>query len=326
MSRRNGTWRRLAVPLAWLAVVFAAGVLGYLALGLGPVDAFSTTVFVLTTIGFGARAPIGAVEKVFTASLAALGVSAYLAILAGVAGAIAEGQLGIASRRRRMDRKIGALKDHFVICAYGRVGRAVAREFEGEGMPFVVIDRKEELEDQMRLDGVLYLIGDPTAEVVLRRAGIERAKGLVCAVDSDADNVYIALTGRSLNPGIFIVARASASETPDRLYRAGANRVISPYVASGRHMALLALRPRVVDYLEMLGPERPMRLEELVVEEGSPLVGRLLADAVGAATPLVVCRTNGETVAHPDPGEALRAGDLVVLLGEPKALRPVEGG
>lgn len=323
---RNGIFRRLRLPLIGVGLVFIAGFIGYTAFGFGPVDAFSMTVLVLTTIGFSAQTALGPGEKLFTGAVAILGVTMYLAILAGAASALAEGNFGTVSRRRRMERRIAGLRDHYIVCAYGRVGRTVARELEAEGARFAVVDRKEELEEQMRLDGVTYLIGDPTSEAVLHRAGIERARGLICAVDSDADNVYIALTGRSLNPGIVIVARASAGETPDRLYRAGANRVISPYVASGRHMALLALRPRVVDYLDFAGRgEEPLRLEELLIEESSPLVGKTLREACAAATPLLVRRAGGEAIPNPDPGETLGAGDLVVLLGEPKALRPVEG-
>lgn len=325
MNRADAIIRRLGWPLLGILLVFAGGFVGYLAFGFGAVDAFAQTVLVLTTVGFSTRAPLGAGEKVFTGAVAVLGVSMYLAFLAVVVAAMSEGQLGVQSRRRRMQRRIDALRDHIVICAYGRVGRAAAREFEAEGVPFVVVDRKEELEAQMQADGVVYLIGDPTSEAVLRRAGIERARALVCAVDSDADNVYIVLTGRSLNPDLFIVARASAPETPARLYRAGANRVVSPYVTSGRHMALAALRPRVVDYLEITGRgQQPLRLEELVIEEGSPLVGRTLGEICGQAAALLVRRHSGETIPNPSRAERVRGGDLVVFFGEPATLRPVE--
>lgn len=325
MRRTTTIPGRLRLPLAWLGVVYLVGVVGYLAFGFGAIDAIYQTIVVLTTIGFGGE-PLGQAEKAFTAALAILGVSAFLAFFAALAVAIAEGQFGIVSRRHRMDHAIDQMRDHYIICAYGRVGRTIAREFEGEGVPFVVIDRKEGLEDQMRLDGVHHIIGDPASEPVLKRAGVERARGLVCAVDSDADNVYITLTGRSLNPEIFIVARAAAPETPERLYRAGADRVISPYVTSARHMALVALRPRVVDYLEVAGrDEHRLRLEELLVEDHSPLVGRSLSEACGDTKPLLIRRPGGDMVIAPSPEERLRAGDLVVLLGEPKALRTVEG-
>ena len=225
-----------------------------------------------------------------------------------------------------MQKKIADLTDHFVLCAYGRVGRAVAREFESEGVPFVVVDSKEELEEMMRADGVLYLLADPTQEPVLRRAGVERARGLICAVDSDAANVYITLTARAIKPDLFVVARASDPTSPEPLYRAGADRVISPYVSSGRHMALLALRPRVVDYLDIAGlGERHVRLEEVLIEPGSPFVGSTVAEVCGDAIPLLIRRNVGHMIPNPDGREQLEAGDMVVLVGESRTLRPVEG-
>jgi voltage-gated potassium channel len=216
-----------------------------------------------------------------------------------------------------MQRRIDDIRDHYIICAYGRVGKTVARELEAEGVPFVVLDRDEDLEEQMISDGVFYVIGDPTVEPVLRSAGIERAKGLICAVDDDADNVYIALAARSLNPDIFIVGRASAETSADRLYRAGADRVISPYVSSGRHMALAAVRPQVVDYLDVGDREATnLRLEELSVGSGSQLVGRQLTEACGKSLPLALRRADGQIVTNPEPTIRLQEGDLLVLLGE----------
>jgi voltage-gated potassium channel len=212
-----------------------------------------------------------------------------------------------------------------VVCAYGRVGRTVAREFEAEGVRFVVVEPLEEMENRMANDGVLYTLGDPTSESVLARAGIGRARGLVCAMDSDAKNVYITLAARSLNPDIFIVARASEAVSADRLYRAGANRVISPYVSSGRHMALLALRPRVIDYFDLGLEEKPsVRLEELLIEPGSQLIGRSLEEVCVETIPLAI-RRDAQLVPNPDPQLRLAAGDLLILVGEQEALRPVEG-
>lgn len=318
MNRRTGSR-----VVATVAVLFTYGVVGYLLFGYGVVEAIHNTILVLTTVGFTPAHMPDTAERAFTASVAALGVGSVLVGAALFATALVEGRIGVASRRKRMERSIGSLANHYIICAYGRVGRAVARELEGEGLGFAVIDRLEELEETMRADGVPYIVGDPTSEPVLRRAGIERARGIISAVDSDADNVYIVLTARSLNPDVFIVARASETAAADRLYRAGANRVVSPYVSSGRHMALLAARPRMVDYLELAGPS--LRLEELSVDAASPLVGARLEDACGAATPLVVRHADGEVITPPHADLVLAPGDLVVLMGEPVDLRTAEG-
>jgi voltage-gated potassium channel len=316
----------LKLPALLLVVVLVYGVVGYMQLeDWSFPDALYMTVITLGAVGFREVRPLDQSGKAFTVSLVILGVTVVVFALSAVARSIAEGQLGERARRRRMQRRVDALKDHFVICAYGRVGRTAARELEAEGVPFVVVDRLEELEEKMTQDGVLHIIGDPTSEPVLKTAGIERARALICAMDSDAANVYVTLTARSLKPDIFIVARSSEALAAERLYKAGADRVISPYVSSGRHMAVQALRPRVLDYLEVgLKDDIGLRLEELQIEATSPLVGRTLTEVCGKAIPLAVRHSSGEVVAHPDADHRLEPGDLLVLLGERDALRPVE--
>ncbi|MGH2703531.1 MAG: potassium channel family protein [Actinomycetota bacterium] len=316
--------RRLGPPLLAIVLVYIYGVGGYLLFGFGFVDALYMTALALTTVGFIPTHPFGTGEKLLTISISVLGVSTFLAFLSLLAVAIAEGRFSTSARRRRMERRIRELEDHFIVCAYGRVGRTVCRELEEEGRSFVVIDIDENLEELMIEDGVVYIIGDPSASAILKKAGIENARALVCAVDNDAQAVYITLTARSLNSSIFIVARASESQSEPQLERAGADRVISPYVTSGRHMAVLAMRPRLLDYLDIRSGEGSIRLDELAVQEGSPLVGRPLKEVGDDAVPLVVRRSSGELVRNPSPDQKLEAGDLVILLGEPMALRPVE--
>jgi voltage-gated potassium channel len=325
-TRQHPIASRLGIVLAGMIAVYAYGVVGYTLFGFTLIDAAYMAALALTTAGFNQVGQLTPGEKGFTISIALLGVGLFLFILAVLTTGITAGQLGTATRRRRMDKRISDMKEHFIVCAYGRVGRAVAREFESEGVLFVTIDAKEELEELMRADGVPYLIADPSQESVLRRAGIAHARGLICAVDSDAVNVYITLTARSINPDLFIVARASDLDSPERLYRAGADRVISPYVSSGRHMALLGLRPRVVDYLDIAGlGENKVRLEEVLIEPGSPFVGATVAQVCGEATPLLIRRNVGHVVPRPEGPEELEAGDLLVVVGEPRLLRPVEG-
>jgi voltage-gated potassium channel len=321
-------WRRLRWPILLAAAIFVLGVSGYMLLeGWSFLDALYMTMQILTTVGFGETRELDTGGKIFTIVLIVLGVVAVLVTISLLAGWVSEGGLGEGRRRRRMQARIDRMSDHTIVCAYGRVGRAVAREYEAEAAPFVAIDIDEDLAAQMEQDGVTFLIGDPSREGVLRAAGVDRARGLVCAVDSDATNVYITLLARSLNPNLFIVARSSEPGSAERLYRAGADRVVSPYVTSGRHMAQQALRPRVLDYLEVTTrDERPLRLEELQVTEGSPLVGRGLQEACGSATPLAIRRADGAVIPNPDAALHLQAGDLLILLGEPAALRHAEQG
>ena len=226
-----------------------------------------------------------------------------------------------------MRRRLDELHGHFIICAYGRVGRAIAAELEAEGVPFVVVDSKAELEPDLERDGQCYLIGDASDEAVLRKAGIERARGLICAVDSDAENVYITIVARSLSPGLLIVARAAREQSANRLYRAGATHVVSPYVTSGRRMANLAVRPHVVEFFDVARAGQPgLRLEEVEITEGSPLAGRTLHELRGPAVPLLIRHPDGQLIANPGRDLTLRAGDVLVVFGEHSDLDPLDRG
>jgi voltage-gated potassium channel len=317
--------RRLLVLGAVIVGLFLYGTGGYMLLGFGLVDAAYMTTLAVTTAGFNPVRSLDGIEQVFTMTIAVLGVTTFIAILTVLGSALAEGRFAVLSRRRRMQRRIDNLRDHFIVCAYGRVGRTTAREFEADGVSFVVLEALEELEAQMVQDGVNHILGDPSSEAVLRSAGIERARGLVCAMDSDAINVFITLVARSINEDIFIVARASEATAADRLYKAGADRVVSPYVTSGRHMARLARRPRVVDYLEVASLDAPgLRLDEILVESGSQLIGRSLNELAPDIVALAVRRANGEIVPNPDRELCVHEGDLLIFMGEEEALRKVE--
>lgn len=316
--------RRLARAALVIVLIFAYGVVGYMLLGFDLVGSLFMTALALTTAGFNPAGELSDAARIFTVTIAVMGVTAFIVVLALVTSTVTDARLGAATRRRRMDRQIDRLREHFIICAYGRVGRTVARDMAEQGVPFVVVDPKEELEDKLRRDGVPYMIGDPTSETLLRAAGIERAAGLICAMDSDSTNVYITLTARSLNPGIFIAARAREPETPDRLRKAGADRVVSPYVTSGHHMALLALRRNVVDYMEVFetGGDR-LRLDEIVVDERSPMVGKTLAEVSGTAVP-VLLRRRGEVQRTPPGDLRVEPGDELVLLLHPEDRPAIE--
>lgn len=305
-------------------VLLGYGLVGYKLFGFSLVDAVYLTLSALTTEGFATPVVLSDGAKIFTVSLSLFGVTVFVAVLGILAGALVDGKLIHRSRRWSMQRRISELRDHHIICAYGRVGRAAAREFEADGVPFVVIEVKPEIEEDLERDGVLYLIGNSSSEALLRAAGIHRARGLVCAVDSDAENVYITLVARSLNPNISIVARASEDAAADRLYRAGANRVVSPYVTSGRRMALIALRPEVVDFFDLArSGSGAVRIEELLVSEDSKLVGQTVAQVCGSATALLIRRAAGELVPNPSRDTVVNAGDLVVAFGEPDTWGPL---
>lgn len=316
--------RRLGWALLAIVLILAYGIVGYLLLGFDLVGALFMTALALTTAGFNPAGELSDAARLFTVTIAVLGVTAFVVVLAIVTSAVTDAQLGSAARRRRMERRIEELRDHVIICAYGRVGRTVARDLSEQGVPFVVLEPNEALEDKLRRDGVLHMVGDPTSEALLRKAGVERAEALICAMDSDSTNVYITLSARSLNPRIFIVARAREPETPDRLRKAGADRIVSPYVSSGHHMALLALRRNVVDSMEVFGVEgHRLRLDEIVVDERSRLVGRTLQEVSGDAVP-VLLRRGSELLRAPEPDLRIEPGDELVVLVDPEDRPAIE--
>ena len=191
-------------------------------------------------------------------------------------------------------------------------------------MPFVVVEPKPELQADLDRDGVLHLLGSGSDEQVLRQAGIDRAHGLICAVDSDAENVYVTLIAAPCGPTCSSWPAQPRTEH-HRLYRAGADKVVSPYVTSGRRMANMAVRPHVVDFFDIARAGQPdLRLEELVVKPGSALVGRSLEEIMGAPAPLLIRRADGQLLANPGKQLRLEAGDTLVVYGEAAALRPLE--
>lgn len=316
---RSRMLARFRLPVLLVALAFAYGTVGYwLVEGKSPLDAFYTTVLTLSTVGVGQGAPPGPGGKVFTISLILFGVGALFTTIGVGTEVVASGEFGRWLRRSQMTRSVGRLSGHYVICAYGRVGRAVMEELRRHDRPVVVIEPKPELEPLLAEHDVPYLSGDPTDESVLGQAGIERARGLICAVDSDAANVFITLTARALNPHLRIIARASDRASIDKLLRAGADEVVSPYGLSGRRMAVLAVQPSVLEVLDLLNLGPDIRLEEVAVRAGTQLDGLTISEArtryAGVAI-LAVRKPGNEVSANPDHDVRLAPGDLIVALG-----------
>ena len=240
--RPRSPWARVKWPALFLLATLVYGTVGYMVVeDWSFVDAVYMVLMTLTTVGFGEVRPLDQTGRLITISVMIMGVGGALITLSLAATAVADELVGQRGRRKRMERKIGSIKDHFIVCAYGRVGHAVVNQLTDEDAEFVVVDRGEDTEEQLIEHGYPYVRDDATQPETLRAAGIERARGLVCALPDDPDNVYIALAARSINPHITIVSRASTRDAKDRLRQAGVDHVISPYETSGRHMALAAL-------------------------------------------------------------------------------------
>jgi voltage-gated potassium channel len=313
---------RLPVLIVLLAIGY--GTAGYwLVEGKNLLDAVYATMLTLSTLGVEAGPPPGPGGKIFTVSLILFGVVALFTAIGVGTEVVASGELGRWLRMNQATRSIGQLSGHYVICAYGRVGRAVLEELRRRGCSLVVIESKPELEPLLAGHGVRYVSGDPADEGVLRQAGIDRARGLICAVDSDAANVFITLTARALNPGLRIVARASERASVDKLVRAGADEVVSPYGLTGRRMAVLAVQPSVLEVLDLLNLGSDIRLEEVAVRAGTHLDGLTIAEAraryAGVAI-LALKKPGSEVSANPGHQLRLAPGDLIVALGPAEIL------
>jgi voltage-gated potassium channel len=310
--------------VAVLAFAVVYGTVGYMVLeGFGFVDALYMTITTLTTVGFGEVEPLSTVGRIFTITLVAIGVFAAFTLLAVLTSLVASGQLGRTLTRRGMRQRIAGLRGHFIVCAYGRVGQAAVEELTGEGVEAVVVEPDAGKEEALMEAGIPYLIEDPTREDVLEGAGIERAKGLLCAVDSDAVNVYITLLARARNPGLFIIARASSPESVEALRRAGADRVVSPYRLSGVRMAALALRPAMLEFVDMVSVAPDLRVEELVVGERSPLAGSTVRDACAPYEGVMILAkrsADGDLLVPPRGDTGLTSGDLLIVVGPAEAL------
>jgi voltage-gated potassium channel len=224
-----------------------------------------------------------------------------------------------------MAKRISQMSDHAIVCGFGRVGRTVVEELERDGIPYLVIDKSEAREHEL-LDAVsAYFIGDATKRDDLEAAGINRARALISAVDDDAENIFITMVARSVSPKVWIVARAEQEDSIERLQTAGASRVFSPFVTAGREMAYAAVKQRVVDFIEVEAENAaPLRLEELRIDEGSDLVGKVLGSVRGRASALAIRHADGSVESPPPDDVVLQQGDALVLLGDRDDLRPLE--
>jgi voltage-gated potassium channel len=326
MAKSQSPWAPLRFPAVIAAGVLAYGVLGYLwVFGWSLIDAIYMTVMTMTTVGYTEVRDLDTAAKMFTISLLLLGATVLILTLSIAASVLLEDPVRERIRRRRLSKRIEDLKNHYIVCGYGRVGRTVAEELQREGVDFLVVDRSEERANDLIEDEVLYLIGDGTKKEDLFAAGLDRARALITAVDDDAENIFITMVARSLAPDAWIVGRASEEESIERLKTAGANRVYSPFVTAGREMATAAISPVVVDFLEVPADGQPnLRLEELQIAAGSPLDGKRLEEIRGMAQPLAIRNSNGRVVVSPPDDVILQPGDVLVLLGDREALRPLE--
>jgi voltage-gated potassium channel len=311
----------------WLAAVLAVsavGTAGYLIMGWPIGDAAYMTGITLTTVGYKEVRELDGLGRAWTVMVAVAGVGIIFSTVGIVAEAILSEAVSGRREAKRMTEAIGGLRDHMILCGYGRVGSTVARELVHVGERFVVVDINPDSLARARADGHLVVMGDATSDSVLREAGIERARSLITTIDSDANNVYVTLSARALNPRLFIVARANQEGSEGKLAQAGAHRVVSPYTRAGRQIAELAVRPSVADFIDfaLSHGEPAFTIEAVVVRQAGPLDGQSVGALRGRGIfSLAVVRGDRDYEPNPADERILRAGENLIVSGSADTLR-----
>jgi len=311
--------------------LIALGTLGYMLIEhWSVIDSLYMTVITLAAVGYGEVHDISQTGRIFTIVLIFFGVSFVLYVFGNIVQFLVEGQIRLILGRRKLDRQINRLKNHYIICGYGRMGRSLCKSLIQKQQDFIVIEQNTDRIPAMEEDGILFVIGSATEETSLLKAGIKNAGALMTVLGSDADNVFLVLLTKGLNPNLCVIARASQNSTKNILYTAGANVVVSPYEVGARRMAHAILRPGVIRFLEMAFADEntDIHLEQTKVEKSSNLVGVTLKDSeIRKNLNLIVLamiRGDDSMQFNPSAETIIKAGDTIIAVGENKSLKKLE--
>lgn len=322
--------KRLVLPLIIIAGILLVGTFGYVLIEDWPwFDSLYMTVITLATIGYGEVKPLTLPGRWFTIGLIVVGVGVFGFLIANIVQAVVETGIAAALGRRKVFKDISQLENHFILCGAGRVGLRVIDELANRGVDFVVIEHDDTVAEKLLTQGHLVLIGDATDEKVLEGARVSLAKTLITAASSDAENVYITLTTRGLNPDIYIVARANDQAAERQLMRAGANKVVSPVLIGSHRMAQAALSPAVADFLESTTKteELDLNFEQIHIGDDSPLNGVKLKDSgirsEHNAMVVAITPRGGKMSFNPSGDHVLNAGDLLIAIGNRAGLAKI---
>jgi voltage-gated potassium channel len=320
---------RISLLLLFLTICF--GTFGYVLFEDMPMfDAFYMTLITISTVGFSEIRPLSDIGRIITIIIIVLGISLLTYTLGQVARIFIEGELRKFLGRKKLKKQISELRNHYIICGYGRIGETIVKELLNADIPLVVVEQDQEGIDKLEASGILYLNMDATSDAALLAAGLMNASGLVTAVSSDADNVFISLSAKGLRPDIFILARASNVKNESKLLRAGASRVVCPYQMGARRMAEILQKPTVVDFLDqtMVNTELGLRLEEAVIGENAVISGKTVMSSClrqdYGVIIVAIKRKSGEMVFNPGPGEVFNAGDVIVVIGKKEKLEAMQ--
>lgn len=314
--------RVLITAIVVIIVFLAVGTAGYALIeNWSLIDGLYMTLITVTTIGFGEVHQLTLTGKIFTIVLILFSVGIAVAVWSSATRFITEGTLRDVMGRKKMEKKVSCLHGHYIICGYGRMGTLIAAELNRHNVPFVVLEKDESLVDNLALDGLLGFQGDATDDTVLEHCSIERAKGLVAVLNSDADNVYVTLSARGMNADLFIVSRAADENSEGKLKRAGADRVILPYTIGGMKIAQAILRPTILEFIDQVGGGRAqdLMLDEVHVGANSPYSDLPLNESnirqqLGAII-LAIKPAGGAMQINPRPDQVIRKGDTLICLG-----------
>ena len=315
--------KKLRYSLLMLVGIMAFGICGYYFVEhMSLFDALYMTIITLSTVGFAEVIPLSQAGRAITVIIIFLGISVGAYTVGVLVRALVEGELVKIFGRRKVQKQISGLKNHFIICGFGRIGRIICSELNADDIDFVVIEQDPCVIEHIEAQKFLYLEMDATTEEALMQAGVMEAKGIVTAVNSDANNVFITMTAKSLRPDVFVLARASEEKNEPKLLRAGATRVVSPYLIGGRRIAQMLKKPTVVDFIDiaMMGSHLGLMMEEAKIGDNSSLIGKNLIDShlrkdYGVII-VAIKKQSGDMVFNPTPSEELEAGDVIVVIGK----------
>lgn len=323
--------RRILLIVGLLVVVIVVGTVGFVFIEHYPwFDAFYMTLTTITTVGYGEIRPLSHSGRLFNSFLIIFGVSTIFLASGAMTQTIITFELQDRYGKRRQKRMIEKLHDHFIICGYGRVGRHASQEFLRANVPFLIIDLSEDRVEKAMAAGLLAAVADATSDDSLRHAGIMRARGLISALPSDAENLFVILSARTLNPSLTVVTRASEEEAEEKLRRAGADTVFTPYSMTGRQLADSLLRPHVVEFMDFgrsnIGPE--VTMEQVCVSQGAEITrktfGQLTELRRSGVIVLAIRKKGGETIFNPPPELEVSGGDFLIVMGERAGLQKLE--
>ena len=317
---------RLAIAV--FGLILLGGTVGYMLIeGWSAWDGLYMTVTTVATVGFREVHPLSRSGEAFTLLLIVSGVGSAFYTATLLANLIVAGGWQRRLDQRRQNRMLAELRDHFIVCGYGRIGSLIVDELHRQGVPVVVVERDPERVARIMEKGWAAVAADASHEDVLVRVGIHRARGLIAAVGTDAENVYAVLTARGVRPDLFIIARVESDDAEHKLRRAGADRVISPYHIGASHMAQTALRPAVVDFVQLAtsSGHLDLSMEQVRIQERSGLVGQTIVDAgirqkFGVII-VAIRRADGTMDFNPSPDAMIQAGDEMVVLGRPESVK-----